>query len=159
MTTNIKKGFTLIELLIVIVIIGILAAAVLAAINPIEQINKSQDTQTRANAREILNAAERYYTSVQQYPWDVTAASDTPAAPGGTGQDPTGTDWLQELEDNNELKQEFQNRDLSGLLVFLDSTEQLVRVCFAPASQAELETAAYDSGGELNATATHVCIP
>ncbi|PIU02330.1 hypothetical protein COT66_00800, partial [Candidatus Shapirobacteria bacterium CG09_land_8_20_14_0_10_49_15] len=32
-----KKGFTLVEMLIVIAIIGVLAVAVLSAINPIEQ--------------------------------------------------------------------------------------------------------------------------
>ena len=33
-----RKGFTLIELLIVISILGILAVAVLSAINPVEQL-------------------------------------------------------------------------------------------------------------------------
>ena len=39
-----KKGFTLIELLIVIGILGILAAGLQAAIDPIEQLKKGQDS-------------------------------------------------------------------------------------------------------------------
>ena len=35
-----KKGFTLLELLVVIAILGILAAGLLAAIDPLELINK-----------------------------------------------------------------------------------------------------------------------
>lgn len=39
-----QKGFTLIELLIVIAILGILAAALLIAIDPAEKIKSAQDT-------------------------------------------------------------------------------------------------------------------
>ncbi|EKD87098.1 MAG: hypothetical protein ACD_37C00044G0003, partial [uncultured bacterium] len=43
-----ESGFTLIELLIVITILGILATAVLAAINPLEQISRGRDTGSKS---------------------------------------------------------------------------------------------------------------
>lgn len=67
---NKLKGFTLVELLIVIALIAILSVAVLATINPIEQSNKARDARVQNDAAEVMNAAERYYASVQQYPWE-----------------------------------------------------------------------------------------
>ena len=64
-----NKGFTLIELLIVITLLGILAVAVLSAINPIEQINRSKDTATRSDAEQLINASDRYYASKGYFPW------------------------------------------------------------------------------------------
>ena len=39
-----KKGFTLVELLVVVAILGILMAAVVLAINPVEMMKKSRDS-------------------------------------------------------------------------------------------------------------------
>ena len=58
-----KKGFTLIELLVVITLIGILAVAVLSALNPIEQINKARDAGKRADSSQLLEALDRYFAS------------------------------------------------------------------------------------------------
>lgn len=69
-------GFTLIELLIVIAVLGILAVAVLAAINPIEQINRSRDTGSRSDAEQLIGAIDRFYASNGYYPWQ-TGATDT----------------------------------------------------------------------------------
>lgn len=98
------RGFTLVELLIVIALIAILSVAVLAAINPIEQANKARDSRVQNDAAEILNAYERYYASLQRYPWqDFTDAveaddeafyrSDTMGFGicNGTGADPVGS--------------------------------------------------------------------
>jgi prepilin-type N-terminal cleavage/methylation domain-containing protein len=73
------KGFTMIELLIVIAVLGILAVAVLSAINPIEQINRGKDTSSRSDAEQLLSAIDRWYTSMGYYPWrsSPTAGSDT----------------------------------------------------------------------------------
>ena len=68
-------GFTLIELLIVIAVLGILAVAVLAAINPIEQINRSRDTGSRSDSEQLISAVDRFYASSGYYPWQ-TGASD-----------------------------------------------------------------------------------
>ena len=58
------------ELLIVIALIAILSVAVLATINPIEQSNKARDSRVQNDAAEVMNAMERYYASVQKYPWE-----------------------------------------------------------------------------------------
>ncbi|PIS14631.1 hypothetical protein COT64_01635 [Candidatus Shapirobacteria bacterium CG09_land_8_20_14_0_10_39_12] len=75
-------GFTMIELLIVIAVLGVLAVAVLSAINPIEQINRSRDTGSRADAEQLLGAIDRYYTSMGWYPWffESCAAANCPLA-------------------------------------------------------------------------------
>jgi len=65
-----NKGFTLIELLVVISLIGILAVAVLSAINPIEQLNKGRDAGRRADAAQILKSIDQYFASTEEFPWN-----------------------------------------------------------------------------------------
>ena len=62
-------GFTLIELLIVITLIGILAVAVLSAINPIEQVNKARDARSRGDSAQLLGAIDRYFAANLEFPW------------------------------------------------------------------------------------------
>ncbi len=62
-------GFTMIELLIVIAILGILAVAVLAAINPVEQINRGRDTQSKSDAEQLISAMDRFNAFKGYYPW------------------------------------------------------------------------------------------
>jgi len=64
-----QKGFTLIELLVVLGILGILAAALLAAINPVEQLNKAQDTTLKNTASEFISATVQYYSAHNSLPW------------------------------------------------------------------------------------------
>ncbi len=73
------KGFTLIELLIVIAILGILATAVLVAIDPIEQINRGKDAGRINSVDSLGHAVQANYTSqsLSTYPvdsvsWQVT---------------------------------------------------------------------------------------
>lgn len=68
-------GFTLIELLIVIAVLGILAVAVLSAINPIEQINRSRDTGSRSDAEQLLGGVDRFYASQGYYPWKISSTN------------------------------------------------------------------------------------
>ena len=56
------KGFTLIELLIVIAILGVLASAVLIAINPLEQLARGRDAGRKSSVRQLGGAVQSYYT-------------------------------------------------------------------------------------------------
>lgn len=68
-----RRGFTMIELLIVISILGILAIAVLSAINPVEQINRGRDTGTRSDAEQMLSAIDRFNAFQGFFPWQMDA--------------------------------------------------------------------------------------
>ncbi|BCX14933.1 MAG: hypothetical protein KatS3mg088_616 [Patescibacteria group bacterium] len=139
------KGFTLIELLIVIAVLGILAVAVLAAINPIEQINRSRDTGSRSDAEQLIGAIDRYYASRGYYPWQTGAGTAGAAVPwtritttwSGSGT----TSVLAQLSaaGTEEIKQSFVNRiTTSGynpLFIFnRGQAGDSYYVCFAPQS-------------------------
>lgn len=76
MIKNFKKGFTLIEVLIVIALIASLAVIVIAAINPVEQANRSRDTRYATETADVVKAVERYFASQGNFPW-VTVDSAT----------------------------------------------------------------------------------
>lgn len=73
---NRTAGFTMIELLIVIAILGILAVAVLAAINPVEQINRGRDTGSRSDAEQLISAIDRYQAFQGFVPWTDSVTDD-----------------------------------------------------------------------------------
>ena len=116
------SGFTLVELLIVIALLGVLAAAVLAAINPLEQANRARDAKMRSDASQLLAAIDRYYVSANHFPWFavgqtdeaaygfISAATLGVAGPGICGTSCTGINYGL-LISNNELKSEFMKRD------------------------------------------------
>jgi prepilin-type N-terminal cleavage/methylation domain-containing protein len=64
----IKKGFTLIELLITVAIIGILSAAVLVGINPLQKINQANDAKVKSDVGQVATAVRNYYVFYQAYP-------------------------------------------------------------------------------------------
>ena len=70
---NKNKGFTLIELIIVIAIIGIIAAAVLSAINPFENQKISRDTIRVSQLTAIAQALELYFSENKSYPRALTS--------------------------------------------------------------------------------------
>lgn len=87
------KGFTLIELLIVIAILGILAAAVLVAINPGKRTRQANDAKRKNDIGALATEMQGYYTSPGQgcYP----ASIQTLVTQGYLKQepkDPTTTD-------------------------------------------------------------------
>lgn len=152
-----NKGFTLIELLIVITLLGILAVAVLSAINPIEQMNRSRDTATRSDAEQLINAIDRYYATTGYYPWR-TGATDEDQTTGSVGVawtpvnegwlDTAGESVLDKLSSGGyaEVKESFVTRisddSYNTLHVYNrgqggDSTY----ICFEPTSQAFKEEA------------------
>lgn len=160
-----NRGFTMIELLIVIAILGILAVAVLSAINPIEQINRGRDTGNRSDAEQLLSAIDRYTAFVGYYPWQHevspttlavawTDISTTALMDGGTtncnvldklsgGDDNTP----QTCEGTDELKESFVDRiletDYNDLWIYNQGqVGNSTYVCFLPQSNAFRKEAA-----------------
>lgn len=84
-----QMAFTMIELLIVIAILGILAVAVLAAINPVEQINRGRDTGSRSDAEQLLSAIDRFYAYKGYYPWTTNPNNDSALGWRGVAGDTT----------------------------------------------------------------------
>lgn len=140
-----QAGFTMIELLVVIAVIGVLAVAVLSSINPIEQINKGRDTRTRSDAGQLINAVDRYFATLEIYPWNRTTATYTSAIADdpdaefvftGSGDD---WDWVDELVTTAEVKEGFTNRLKSDdtIIVFKEAqSNATMYACFVPTSQA-----------------------
>lgn len=154
---TIKKGFTLIELLIVITIIGILAVAVLSAINPIEQIRRAQDQGRESDAAELLNGLERYYTAFFEYPWDFLGQAIPSEALVSNN-----LSWIDELIDKDEVKSQFRDRDSWGDL-YLTQSGTLVSICFDPQSstfQSQADTAGKNRDGTSGCVSScYICIP
>lgn len=146
-------GFTMIELLIVITILGILAVAVLSAINPIEQINRGRDTSYQSDSEQMISAIERYNAFTGYYPWSTMVVTDAPrtwvsitdavkdvgntcpilgklsstAIAGCIGTDELKKSFIQRLNEATRNKLFLYNRGNQG-----DSTY----VCFLPQSKA-----------------------
>ena len=145
-----QSGFTMVELLVVISIIGILATAVLAAINPGEQLAKGRDTRRKADAATLLGAQDRFLSTFGCYAWqwdtttaacdtatDLThqAADDASFTTANAGDGITGVN--EELMNKEELKIQFSDRATvqdAELWMTVDGNGQL-SVCFEPESQ------------------------
>lgn len=130
------RGFTLVELLIVIAVIGILAIAVLAALDPIEQLRKSRDTGRLADARELLNAYTRYYSSYQCYPNERTGTTCNNSAFLTVIMQPSNTD-LSAMISTGELKPQFTGKTtvVNRQLWATQDTQDQITVCFRPESK------------------------
>lgn len=131
-----KKGFTLIELLVVIGILGILAAGLLAAIDPLEQLRKGQDTAKQKIAVEYNGALTRYYATYSQMPWGTgtppnALALNVAPATGGGG-------YTESLITRGELKSTFEQAVGTtnlGQLYLTGLATGDVFVCFDPVSK------------------------
>ncbi len=136
---NSKKGFTLIELLIVIALLGALAVALLAALDPLEQVKKGTDTGVRNTVAEIQSGAVRY-SAIKGgvMPFTGTLAWGTV---GTVGDTPAYT-AINAIIGTGELKSDFFKLAGSQLdSIFLtginDSSTgtQKVAACFVPGSK------------------------
>lgn len=145
-----RAGFTLIELLVVIGILGVLAAALVATLDPFEQLNRGQDTTMKSLATEFLQANTRYYSNRNALPWFSVANGGANCYTGGatlsgvTMNNLTGC--LTTLVSEGELKQGFSNSpNLSSVSVTNPNpqtggaTDMIV--CFMPKSKAQQKDA------------------
>jgi prepilin-type N-terminal cleavage/methylation domain-containing protein len=70
--TNGQTGFTLVEILVAITILVTLIGGVFLTLNPIAQINKSQDAQRLSDLQSVKAALDLYYNDTKCYPNDGT---------------------------------------------------------------------------------------
>lgn len=145
------KGFTLIELLIVIGVLGILAAGLLAAVDPFEQLKKGRDTNRRNIAVEFHNAMIRYYATHGRLPIDDGTASApcTDYAVGGANITLTTFNsgnadtlaaggCLDQLVEDGELKEDYVSGvgsgDMGKFFIYSETGVDLT-VCYEPESK------------------------
>ncbi|MBI3981054.1 type II secretion system protein [Candidatus Microgenomates bacterium] len=154
-----QKAFTMIELLVVIAVIGVMATAVLSAINPLEQINKGNDTGLRSDAEQLLSGVDRYYASLGYFPWQ-NGTTDTflNLVWQNVVNLDTSRAFLNNLEATQEVKHGFvlrlQDTKRTPLYVLYDNTSAspTMYACFLPKSNSFL-TEAYNRCKNTNTTA------
>lgn len=141
-----SKGFTLIELLVVIGILGILAAALVATIDPFEQLNKAQDANVKNTMVEYINANIRYFTTHQALPWDDTALAGTcqtgaPLLPSATPlTDAKMVNCTANLIADAELKTSFSGAvNILEKIYITAGSSNAVIACFLPVSKSQLK--------------------
>ena len=141
-----KKGFTLIELLVVLGILGILAAALLAAINPVEQLKKAQDTSIKDLASNFVDASVEYYSTHNALPWFSAANGGTNCYAGGNTLSGIAVSSLANCVTNfvseGDLKASFTGSSNQSQIYVTNPNPQTgnasdVIVCFQPQSQSQ----------------------
>ena len=144
--TSSQKGFTLIELLVVLGILGILAAALLASINPVEQIKKAQDTSLKNITTTFVSATQQYYSTHNALPWSTVANGGANCYSGGTTLSNVALSSLSTcvttLVSEGELKASFSNSNNLNQAVITNPNPQTgsaqdVVACFLPQSQSQ----------------------
>lgn len=134
-----QKGFTLIELLVVIAVLGILAAGLLATVDPLEQMKKGRDTTTRNTVVEMYNAIIRYNANKGKMPW----ASDSLMANCSNSNSTIAATQIgatigciQGLVAEGELKTQFTSA-ISSLTdkIWIYGASEVASLCFRPESK------------------------
>lgn len=161
-----NKGFTLMELLIVIGVLGILAAGLLAAIDPFEQLKKARDSNYRSGAIELLQSVQRYYSNHGYFPWRAKGSACETSTKNwlepanatslsaqvlrvGANQDSEIDPCLNDLVADGELKTTF-SQGLNTTVYISSWTSTNARVCFSPESKSNRN----DAGTNLHIEGT-----
>lgn len=105
-----SKGFTLIELLIVIAVLGILAAVVLVAIDPVQQLARGRDAGRKSSIGQLGRSLQAFYTVRSAYPtvtqW--TTAPNELVTAGEIQTFPTNPNYLAATFDCTPVANRFQ---------------------------------------------------
>lgn len=131
----------MIEMLIVIAVLGILAAALLATIDPFEQMKKARDTTLRNSVIDYLDAITRYYAVKGKMPWHEPPAGYADCVTPDGSLD-TYEDCTKLLMDTGELKTGFSEAlgdkttqiNLVGAGILAEDPAYVV-LCFKPDSK------------------------
>lgn len=139
--------------MVVIGVLGIIAAGLLATIDPLEQLRKGADSNKKEASVELVNAITRYYATKGAMPW-ATVANGGDNCNGGTAPSATkvsasgmgsgANDCLTVLTNQGELKSTFiaQTQITDKLYVTqLGSSSPTIAVCFDPESKSDSKRA------------------
>ena len=154
---QLQKGFTLIELLVVIGILGILAAALIATIDPFEQLNKATDSTTVNTLTEYQNALLRYYTNKGDMPWNDAVdkcynGTQTNAISSMLPLNPALSSCVVALVQESELKQAFTTATAALSQIYMAAdTDNNVTMCYKPISKSQQRNVntKFDANGNL----------
>lgn len=126
---------------VVAAIILFLAVAALLVINPLEQVYRAHDRKVEADAREFLEAVERFYKVFFEYPWEALGHLDPDGAV-------IQNFWLQELVDEGVIDSKFAGRS-SWRKVYITQGDTTVYACFDSTSE-RFQTQADEQGKDRN---------
>lgn len=138
------------ELLVVIGILGILAAALLATINPVEQLKRAQDSSLKNIAAEYVSANVRYFSTHNALPWNSTANGGANCYTGGATLSAVNltqlTTCTTTLISEGELKQSFSSANNLNQVYVTNPSPQTNNasdtvVCFQPQSASQQKDA------------------
>lgn len=138
----------MVEMLIVVAVLGILAAALLATIDPFEQMKKAQDTTMRNAVVDIYDSITRFYGTNGDMPWGsdngIGGDCDGAISPNYVDLTDTGANaCIAGLQTRGELKPDFltqlgaakQSRIILDLTDTTGADITTARVCFQPDSK------------------------
>ncbi|HVZ58959.1 MAG TPA: type II secretion system protein [Patescibacteria group bacterium] len=158
---QLTKGFTLIELLVVIGILGILATALIATIDPFEQLKKASDSNVKNAAVEYINGSLRYDVTHNALPWADTAEGGYTGCGSNTGSITaallvSNTNCLDALINDGELKDAYKSATNITKEIYVSGDSNHITACYQPQSKSGQRDpiTKYDSNGSVTTTNT-----